>query len=186
MTIAVLLKVANGLSRRASELLSAVDVGRQYSVMRRGERQCLSIKDKGAIEHLVGTIPRNKLDVWRIRIEPGVGVGVGVGMGMGVGMAGTDSWQFRGEIVILVEEGRIEVEIGDEEFVIESGDSIHFDPSLPHRWVAAGDRSAQAIVLATIPERFQGDLMERITSVTGANSFEISGIEAIADSFLSD
>lgn len=170
-TIAVLLKVAHGLSRRPSELLAEVDVGRQVAVMRRDDRQTLTVKDKGAIEHLVGMIPRNKLDVWRVRVDPGVGAG----------MEGTEPWQFHGEIVILVEEGVIQAEIGGELFEIGPGDSIHFDPSLPHRWVAGGEKTAQAVVLATIPERLQGDLMERITAATGASAFEVSGIEAIAD-----
>lgn len=170
-TIAVLLKVANGLSRRPSELLAEVDVGRQVAVMRRDDRQSLTVKDRGAIEHLVGMIPRNKLDVWRVRVEPGVGAG----------MAGSEPWQFHGEVVILVEEGIVEVEVGGEAFFVGPGDSIHFDPSLPHRWVASGEKPAQAVVLATIPERLQGDLMQRITAATGTNAFELAGIEAIAD-----
>jgi len=172
-TIAVLLKVANGLNRRPSELLAEVDVGRQVAVTRRDERQTLAVKDKGAIEHLVGMIPRNKLDVWRVRVEPGVGAG----------MDGGQPWQFHGEVVILVEEGVVDVEIGGESFVVGAGDSIHFDPNLPHRWVAGGEKLAQAIVLATVPERLQGDLMERISAAAGANTFEVSGIDAIADSF---
>lgn len=170
-TIAVLLKVANGLSRRPSELLAEVDVGRQVSIMRRDDRQSLTVKDKGSIEHLVGMIPRNKLDVWRVRVEPGVGAG----------MADTDPWQFAGEMVIMVEEGEIEAEIGGERFSVLQGDSIHFDPSLPHRWVAGGEKPAQAVVLATIPERLQGDLMERIAAAAGSSAFEISGLDAIAD-----
>ncbi len=170
-TIAVLLKVAHGLSRRPSELLAEVDIGRQVAVMRRDDRQTLTIKDRGALEHLVGMIPRNKLDVWRVRIEPGVGAG----------MHGTDAWQFNGEIVILVEEGLVEADIGGEIFEVGPGDSIHFDPSLPHRWVAAGEKPAQAVVMASIPERLQGDLMERISAATGSSAFEVSGIEALAD-----
>lgn len=172
-TIGVLLKVAHGLNRRPSELLAEVDVARQVAVMRCHERQSLSLKDRGAIEHLVGMIPRNKLDVWRVRLEPGVGAG----------MAGTEAWQFHGEVVILVEEGVLDAEIGGEHFRIEQGDSIHFDPSLAHRWVAGGEKTAQAIVLATIPERLQGDLMERITAAIGASAFEVAGIDAISESF---
>jgi len=170
-TIAVLLKVAHGLNRRPSELLAEVDVGRQVAVMRRDDRQTLAVKDKGAIEHLVGMIPRNKLDVWRVRIEAGVGAG----------MEGFEPWEFHGEMVILVEEGIVSAEIGGEHFEIGPGDSIHFDPSLPHRWVAGGEKSAQAVVVATIPDRLQGDLMERITSAATSEAFEQSGIEALAD-----
>ena len=96
-TIAVLLKVAHGLNRRPSELLAEVDVGRQVAVMRRDDRQTLAVDSRGAIEHLIGTIPRNKLDVWRVRIEPGVGAG----------MEGFEPWQFHGEMVLLVEEGLV-------------------------------------------------------------------------------
>ena len=170
-TIAVLLKVANGLNRRPSELLAEVDVGRQVAVMRSDEHRSLSIKNMASIEHLVGMIPRNKLDVWRVRIEPGVGAG----------MPGTDAWRFHGEIVIVVEEGVVHADVSGEEFVVAAGDSIHFDSSLPHRWIAAGDKAAKAIVFAMIPERLQGDLMERITSATGVSEFEVSGIEALED-----
>ncbi len=170
-TIAVLLKVAHGLNRRPSELLAEVDVGRQVAVMRRDDRQTFSVTDKGAIEHLVGTIPRNKLDVWRVRIEPGVGAG----------MEGHEPWQFHGEMIMLVEEGEVRADIGGDVFEIGPGDSIHFDPSLPHCWVASSEKSAQAVVVAIIPERLQGDLIERIASASGRAAFEKDGIAALAD-----
>jgi hypothetical protein len=84
-------------------------------------------------------------------------------------------------MVILVEDGVIDAEVGGEPFTVVAGDSIHFDPSLPHRWVAGGEKSAQAVVLASIPEHLQGDLMERITTAVGSSAFEISGLNAIAD-----
>jgi len=153
-TIAVLLKVAHGLNRRPSELLAEVDVGRQVSVMRRDQRQTVGAWGDSAIEHLVGTIPRNKLDVWRVRIEPG----------LGAGMEGQEPWQFQGEMVLLVEEGVVRTQIGAEFFEVGPGDSIHFDPSLPHRWVAAGEKPAQAVVIAILPERLQTYLSQRIAS----------------------
>ena len=170
-TIAVLLKVAHGLNRRPSELLAEVDVGRQVAVMRRDDRQTLSVDSRGAIEHLVGTIPRNKLDVWRVRIEPGIGAG----------MEGDEPWQFHGEMVLLVEEGLVRTNVGGEIFEVGPGDSIHFDPSIPHRWVAAGEKPAQAVVVAIIPERLQGDLMGRITAAMGNSSIEDSGAAVLTE-----
>lgn len=163
-TIAVLLKVANGLNRRPSELLAEVDVGRQVAVMRRDERPSLSVDDKGAIEHLVGMIPRNKLDIWRVRIEAGVGAG----------MQGGEPWQFSGEMVILVEEGRVDVEVGGEDFEVGPGDSIHFDPSLPHRWIAGGEKPAQAVIMAILPERLRGNLLDQITRAAGSGLLDAS------------
>jgi len=70
-------------------------------------------------------------------------------------------------MALLVEEGVMEVEVGGETYQLEAGDSIHFDSSLPHRWVAAEGRPAQAIALAVLPERLQGDLIERVASMAG-------------------
>jgi putative SOS response-associated peptidase YedK len=71
----VLIKVANGLNRRPSELLSEADTEKQIAVLRRDDRQHFLMNKETQMEHLVGMIPRNKLDVWRVRIEAGRGVG---------------------------------------------------------------------------------------------------------------
>lgn len=155
-TIAVLLKVSNGLNRRPSELLAEVEVANQYSVLNKGERQCVSIGDRAKVEHLIGMIPRNRLDVWRVELQPGVGAGID-----------GEAWRFNGELVILVEEGEIECEIGGEASKIGVGASIHFETSLPHRWYASGGRPATVTILALLPERLQGDLMSRIAMSTG-------------------
>ena len=171
-TIAVLLKVAHGLNRRPSELLAEVDVGRQVAVMRRDDRPTLAIDARGAIEHLVGAIPRNKLDLWRARMAPGVGAG----------MDGQDPWEFDGEIVLLVEEGLLRADIGGEVFEIGPGDSIHFDPSIPHRWIATGEKPAQVVVVAIFPERLQGDLMERIrNAMVEPTPIAADGMAALAE-----
>jgi transcriptional regulator with XRE-family HTH domain len=167
-TIAVLLKVANGLNRRPSELLAEVDVAKQVAVMRADDRPHLGLNDRGSVEHLVGTIPRSRLDVWRVRLEAGAGAG----------MDGSDVWEFNGEMVILVEEGCIEADIGGETYVIRKGDSIHFDPSLPHRWLAGEDKPAMAQIFAMLPERLQHDLMTRIAMATGSNSLTFETIAA--------
>ncbi len=67
----MLLKIANGLNRRPSELLSEVDADKQIAVLRRDDRQCLMMNRETEMEHLVGMIPRNRLDVWRVRLETG-------------------------------------------------------------------------------------------------------------------
>jgi len=151
-TIAVLLKVANGLGRKPSELLAEVEVGDQVAILRRDDRPRAQLGDGGEIEHLIATIPRCQLDVWRIRLEPGVGVG----------QPGTEPWQFHGEVALLVEDGAIEAVVGNESYAIERGDSMHFDPSLPHRWYAADGKPALVMVTAILPDRLQDDLATRI------------------------
>jgi len=158
-TIAVLLKVANGLNRRPSELLAEVETGSQVSVLRSLDRQELTIEGRAKLEHLASMIPRNRLDVWRVDLEPNIGAGVE-----------NDAWQFHGEIILMVEEGELELDIAGEAYKVGVGDSIHFDTSLSHRWFASGGQRARAIVFALLPERLQGDLMSRIAMSSGIAS----------------
>jgi transcriptional regulator with XRE-family HTH domain len=156
-TIAVLLKIANGLNRRPSELLEEVDVRSQVVILRANQRKRLATSDQTELEHLVGMIPRSLLDVWRVFLKPG----------RGAGRPGTDPWQFQGELVILVEEGCLEVEIGGESDVVESGDSIHFDTSIQHKFIAGRGEGATIVVLAMLPEHLHGDLLSRIAASSG-------------------
>jgi len=153
-TILVLLKVASGLNRRPSELLEDIEAGKQVSVSRRNDRKPLATSEATEVEHLIGMIPHNRLDAWRVSL----------GAGRGAGRAGTDAWHFPGELAILVEEGCIEFESGGESHLIETGDSVHFDSSIPHRWVAAQGKPAKLVVIGVLPERLQADLMLRIAA----------------------
>ncbi len=154
-TIAILIKVANGLNRRPSELLEEVDVGKQVSILRQADRQTLTMSKHTRLEHLVGMIPQNKLDVWRVLLEPG----------RGAGRDGTDAWKFKGEMVLFVEEGCIEVDLAGESHLIEAGDSIHFDTDLSHRWIAGRGESARIIIVVMMPERLQADLISRAAAL---------------------
>lgn len=151
-TIAILLKVAYGLGRRPSELLAEVEVGDQVAILRRDDRPRAQLGEGGEIEHLTASIPRGQLDLWRVRLEAGIGVG----------MPGSEPWQFRGEVVLSVEEGSIEAIIGGETFEITRGDTLHFDPSLAHRWYASGGKPAMVLVTAILPDRIHADLANRI------------------------
>ncbi|MAG30196.1 MAG: hypothetical protein CL908_04780 [Deltaproteobacteria bacterium] len=166
-TITVLLKVAGGLERRPSELLAEDDVAEHVAVLRRDARANLTIDDRGEIEHLVRLIPGGKLDVWRVCVQPSVGAG----------MEGTEAWQFQGEMVILVEEGCIEAEVAGQSYSLHPGDSLHFDPSLPHRWTASAERPAMCVLVVMVPERFHANVMSRIATATGSSIREVSGFE---------
>jgi transcriptional regulator with XRE-family HTH domain len=154
-TIAILLKVANGLNRRPSELLADADVGKQAAVLHSNEHRTLTMEGRAKLEHLVGTIPRNRLDVWRVQLEPGIGAG-----------AEGEAWQFHGEVILLVEDGELECEIENEGYKVCAGDSIHFDTSLPHRWYASGGRRATVVVSVLLPERLQADLVARMSTLS--------------------
>lgn len=158
-TIAILIKVANGLNRRPSELLAEAEVEKPVAVLSSGDRRTLTIEGRATVEHLIGTIPRNQLDVWRVVLQPGNGPGVD-----------GDAWQFQGEIVVMVEDGELKFEIDDEEYRVAAGDSIHFDTKLPHRWYASGERPATIQISVLLPEHLYPDLMLRIATASGIGS----------------
>ena len=103
-------------------------------------------------------------------------------------MPGTDAWHFQGELVILVEEGCIEVELGGESYVVEASDSIHFDSSVPHKWVAGREKPATVVAVAMIPEHLQADIKmrESAVAVAGIETIEIKKLGTSDGAFVAD
>jgi len=58
-----------------------------------------------------------------------------------------------GEECGLVTAGRLEVHVRDERHMLEEGDSIWFDSTLPHTFRAAGGTTCTSIWTNTLPER---------------------------------
>lgn len=56
-----------------------------------------------------------------------------------------------GEEYGFVIEGRLKVKLGDQEFILEKGDSVRFDSSIPHRFINIGRTRAISIWASTPP-----------------------------------
>jgi mannose-6-phosphate isomerase-like protein (cupin superfamily)/DNA-binding XRE family transcriptional regulator len=67
-------------------------------------------------------------------------------------------YSHEGEECGVVVEGRFRGIVGDEEFVLEAGDSIYYASSIPHRWENAGDVEAKAIWAITPPSFLLGKM----------------------------
>ena len=80
----------------------------------------------------------------------------------------------------FVLEGRLEVRIGFEEYILEPGDSISFDSTMPHRLANVGDRPVHAIwfVLGRIPGGVSS--AEDDLHSTGSGGGEASAFSAVA------
>jgi len=48
-------------------------------------------------------------------------------------------------------EGSVAIRYQDEEYMMETGDSVYFDSSAPHSWGGVGTQTAKAIVITTPP-----------------------------------
>jgi DNA-binding XRE family transcriptional regulator/mannose-6-phosphate isomerase-like protein (cupin superfamily) len=74
-----------------------------------------------------------------------------ISMNYPVGGGSHDLYSHDGEECGIVLQGRFRGIVGDQEFVLEAGDSIYYASSIPHRWENAGDVEARAIWAITPP-----------------------------------
>ena len=74
-----------------------------------------------------------------------------ISMNYPVGGGSHDLYSHDGEECGVVLQGRFRGIVGDQEVVLEAGDSIYYASSIPHRWENAGDVEAKAIWAITPP-----------------------------------
>lgn len=68
-----------------------------------------------------------------------------------VGGGSPDLYSHDGEECGVVLQGRFRGIVGDQEIVLEVGDSVYYSSLIPHRWENAGDVEAKAIWAVTPP-----------------------------------
>lgn len=68
-----------------------------------------------------------------------------------VGVKVDGFYAHEGEECGVVLEGRFKGIIGDQEIILEPGDSVYYDSSIPHTWEATGDTEVKAIWAITPP-----------------------------------
>jgi transcriptional regulator with XRE-family HTH domain len=56
-------------------------------------------------------------------------------------------FQHGGEEMLMVLEGTMHFTYGDQEFLVEEGDCIYFDASVPHRGIAEGSKPAKSLMV---------------------------------------
>ncbi len=64
---------------------------------------------------------------------------------------GATYFEHDGEELVFILDGTVEFEIADKMLRLETGDSVYFDSSLPHRGRSIGDGNAQALVVIYSP-----------------------------------
>ncbi len=140
-TISVLLKVASGLRRPPAELFEGAAPQAAARRVRADDAISFDVRKGTRVDRITGGIPRARIDLWRVIHEPGGGAG------------DERPLSYDGELVILVEHGTLEVEVGEERFELEAGDTLHFDTSQPHRWRNAGGAPTSALFFGTSTSR---------------------------------
>ena len=77
-------------------------------------------------------------------------------------------FQHEGEEMLYVLEGKTKFFYGDKEFILEEGDCLYFDASVPHYGVALDDKEFKCLLVLYTPE-----LMEHRLSVGGDRQPEV-------------
>jgi transcriptional regulator with XRE-family HTH domain len=88
-------------------------------VTRAGNRSRLSFSQTGLTKELLSPQGHSGLELLMLSIEVGGG-------------SGPDPWRRVGEKAGIVLEGRFELQVGEQSYVLEEGDAFQFDSSQPH------------------------------------------------------
>ncbi|MFQ5698473.1 MAG: helix-turn-helix domain-containing protein [Myxococcota bacterium] len=141
-TVTVLLKIAHGLGRSASEFVSSGPPATEAVHRTRRERQAVGSPSRMVVERLSADLAEGELELWRVEVQPGYGSGRGV-------------LAYRGEALVLCERGEVTFRVGDRQHRLRLGDTLHFKATIPHAWYNDGPRAARFLILGTVPTALQ-------------------------------
>ena len=151
-SVAVLLKLARGLGRSATQLIHDGESAVNVMHWRAEERHAIGVREQMLVERLSGDVSRPALEMWRITLHPGYSSGSG-------------TIEYEGEELVVCEEGRVVFTLGDDEYELAVGDTLHFKATIPHSWRNDGDCPARFTVTGTLPERFRALMQGRLAQV---------------------
>lgn len=150
-SVAVLLKVASGLGRRATDFIHEGDAPIDVVHARAADRTTIGRKGVMQLERLSTDLSDPTLEMWRVALSPG-------------GHSGAEPIAYRGEEIVCCEAGRVTFALDGHDYVLESGDVLHFKAGIPHRWRNDGDDDAVFTVTGTLPHQLRELIRQRATT----------------------
>jgi transcriptional regulator with XRE-family HTH domain len=148
-SLAVLLKLAHGLGRPLAELLEEDDLQVEVFHSKACERETVGGGGSLVVERLSGNLQRPSLETWQVALDPGVS-------------SGSDPIQYDGEELVVCEEGFVTFRVGEQEYPLHAGDSLHFKASIPHSWYNDGPGPARFTITGTMPPLFRSLMQSRV------------------------
>ncbi len=130
--------------RKISEALDVpifyflLDTHEHNPVVRRNERKVLNFPESQLTFELISPDLNRKMEIMQARLEPGASTC-------------EKPLTHPGEECMLVIQGRMKVEIGEEEYYLEHGDSIYYFAMIPHKVTSVGDEDLIWISSMTPP-----------------------------------
>lgn len=148
-SLAVLLKLARGLGRPLTELLEEDDLEVEVFHSKACDRQSMGAGGRLVVERLSGNLQRSSLETWHVTLQSGTS-------------SGCDPIQYEGEEVVVCQAGHVTFRVGEAEYRLHPGDSLHFKASIPHSWYNDGDETARFTVTGTLPPLFRSLIQSRV------------------------
>jgi transcriptional regulator with XRE-family HTH domain len=148
-SLAVLLKLAHGLRRPVTDLLVDDDDAREVFHSKACERESVGAGSNLVVERLTGDLANSELETWKLVLAPG-------------SSSGSDPIQYDGEELVVCEEGQVTFRVGEDEYPLLAGDSLHFRASIPHSWYNDGSTKAKFTLTGTLPLQLRILMQSRI------------------------
>ncbi len=125
-TVVTLWKILDALDTSIGDFLSDAEQ-KSNIVVRRNERKEINLSTSSALYELLTPDLQGELEFIKVTIAPG-------NRSYGDGMV-----THEGEECVVVVEGQLKVKLGDDEYILNAGDSIRFKSSIPHLFINTGD-----------------------------------------------
>lgn len=103
-----------------------MDEAKSNPVVRKNERQVLKFPDSHLTFELLSPDLNRNIEMMMARLEPGA-------------VTCEEPLTHPGEENILVVQGRMKIQIGDDVYLLEEGDSIYYFSSIPHKIWSVGE-----------------------------------------------
>lgn len=137
-SIASLWKLANGLDISIGSLFDEEEKHKTNPIVRKNERKRILTSDSNATYELLSPDLNRKIEFLYIRIKPN-------------DCTNKELVTHEGEECGIVLRGRLMVKTAKGDFILEEGDSICFDSTIPHRYINLGDEECISIWAMTPP-----------------------------------
>jgi transcriptional regulator with XRE-family HTH domain len=137
-SFSTLSRLANALELPIVAMFQGPQFDERQMVVRRAERRRLQVPSDGTVHEILVPSSRRKLGLLSTTFPP----------------------RFQhddvpnvhpGEEIVMVISGTLRATVGGQSFVLEEGDTMTYDSSLPHQWDNPGDEPVEIIAISTPP-----------------------------------
>ncbi|MBU4277227.1 MAG: XRE family transcriptional regulator [Proteobacteria bacterium] len=134
--VSTLASIAEALGVHVADIFADAEPTTMVTVVKKNERQASyrhGIEVGYSYSPLAPVFPKRLMDPYFINILPRA--------------EKTHIFQHKGHELMMILSGKLELHIGDQEFLLEAGDCVYFDASLPHYGYALGGKEVEAMLV---------------------------------------